>query len=108
MNIIDSSGTIDVAFNSSTGELCLASLPRDCFSTTIFNFTVTDVTGYTVLNAMNIHDGECTTINVPKSECAPVDVAIDAYNPVVTYQTVYRTVGQGKFIRIERGYIVEP
>ncbi|MCG8621118.1 MAG: hypothetical protein MJE68_03815 [Proteobacteria bacterium] len=104
MHIIESSGTIDVALNSSTGELelCLASLPRGCFSTTTFNFTVTDITGYPVSIAENIPDGECTPIDVPQvnnTKCAPFDIAIDAYNPLVTYQTVYRTVGQGELIK---------
>ena len=39
----------------------------------------------------------CTPINVPQSSysvCAPYDIAVDAYNPLVTYPTVYKTVDQ--------------
>ena len=84
-------------------ELCLSSLPRGCFSTTVYNFTVTDVTGYAAFIAMDIQDEECTQIDVLQhsdSECAPFEIAIDAYNPLVTYQTVYRTVGIGKVYQI--------
>ena len=98
MCVIDSSGIIYVALNMSNGELCLTSLPRGCFSTTTYNFTVADVSGYAVSTMVNIHDGECTHIDVLQlsdSNCAPFEIAIDAYNPVVTYQTVYKTVGTG-------------
>ena len=91
-----------MTFNASTGELCLTSLPRGCFSTTTYNFTVTDVTGYAVSTAADIRDGVCTPINVPQpsySVCAPYDIAVDAYNPLVTYPTVYKTVDQGELIR---------
>ena len=90
-----------MALNTSTGELCLTTSPRGCFSTTVYNFTITDVTGYATLTVRNIQDGECTQIEFSNSECAPYDIAIDAYNPLVTYQTVSRTdhEGQGELIR---------
>lgn len=91
-----------MTFNASTGELILTSLPRGCFPTTIYNFTVTDVTGYAVSTAADIRDGVCTPINVPQSSyfvCAPYDIAAGAYNPLVTYPTVYKTVDQGELIR---------
>lgn len=97
--ILDSPGIIDVALNTSIGELCLTSLPSGCFLTTVYNFTITDVTGYATSTGRNIQDGECTQIEISDSTCAPFDIAIDANNPLVTYQTVYITVGEGELIR---------
>ena len=101
--VIDSPGIIDVGLNVSAGELCLTSIPKGCFSTTVYNFTVTDVTGYATSTRMSIQDGECTQIDelqLSNSECAPFNIAIDAYNRLVTYKTVYRTVGTGKAYQI--------
>ena len=99
----DSVGTINVTSNTSTGEICLTSLPRGCYTTTVYNITVYDVTGYSIYTKKGIKDGVCTSIEVlqiPDLECAPFEIAIDAYNPLVTYQTVYHTVDEGQLISV--------
>ena len=103
IHTVEPSGTIDVAVNTSTGELCLSLLPRGCFSTTKYNITVRDVTGYVVSKRLGIPDGQCTPIDILQlsdSKCAPFDIAIDGYNPVATYQTVYKTVGNSEFVHM--------
>ena len=69
----------------------------------MYNITVYDVTGYSVYTKSDIKDGVCISIEVLQTsnfECAPFEIAIDAYNPLVTYQTVYYTINEGEPINI--------
>ena len=97
--LADLPGNLTVTTNTSSGELCIASLPRGCYATTVYNISISDVTGSLVYTERNIQDDVCIQVNLlqtPDSECAPYTIAVDAYNPHVTYQTVYHTVGEGK------------
>lgn len=88
--------------NATTGELCLTSLPDGCFTTTVYNITIFDVTGCSVYTQYDIDDGVCTQIdNIVQDQnlvCAPYEIVIDAHNELVTYPTkyTYLTVDEGK------------
>ena len=49
---------------------------------------------------MDIADGVCTQIDQivrdPDPVCAPYEIVVDANNKLVTYPTIYHTVGEGK------------
>lgn len=81
-----------------TGELCLISQPQDCFATTMYNITVYDVAGCSLYTQSDIADGVCTQVEILQNSedvCASMEIAIDALNPLVTYQTMYYTVDEG-------------
>ena len=87
--------------NVTTGELCFTSVPDGCFTTTVYNITIFDVTGCAVYTQTDIEDGVCTQINFVRDlnpTCTPYEIVIDAHNELVTYPTkyVYLTVDEGK------------
>ena len=86
--------------NTTTGELCVTSLPDGCYTTTVYNTTIYDVTGYYVDTTSGIQDGVCTQLDAlsdPSPECLPYLVEVDASNPLVTYsETITHRVGEGE------------
>lgn len=91
---------MNVVTNTTTGELCLQSIPEDCFATTVYSITVYDITGCSIHTQAGINNGVCTEIEVlrnPDSVCAPFEIAIDAHNTRISYQKVSHTMGEGRF-----------
>ena len=100
ITFVDSSVSVNVSTNITTGELCITSLPDGCYTTTVYNTTIYDVTGYYVNTANSIQDGVCTQLDElsgPSSECLPYLVEVDAYNPLVLYsETITHRAGEGE------------
>lgn len=85
--------------NTSSGELCIDSLPKGCYTTTVYNISIYDVIDTNVFVQRDIQDGVCTPIdllqNMDSDLCAPFRIAVDAFNPLVPYQTTLHTTAQG-------------